>query len=448
MASNAFSALTTTRFTAPKSTSGSVLLIEDDTMVARSIARLLMSEGYSVEHVVSAADAVDRVMDHSFDVVMSDLNLPGGSGVDLLNVVRAYDPVVPLVLMTGMPTVETAIEAVNLGVLEYMVKPATREQLTRVLNRAKAKRAADAKNADVEKIEVDAQVEIARRDAVHVMVTKPAMAAADRVSIANAATVRPPSTPSPAAGSFTPGLRVAFENALSTLAVELDPIVDGATKTLLGFSARMSSSTDSMTTERELIEAAEKLDETLALRKRARELAVEAFADERGDALLFVDVHPRELVDSDLYSPGPELLRLADRIVLQVRGSELDISDLSARASVLRFVGFRIALTDLDADQNVQQISELSPEFVKLDSRLVRGVNTSSARRRIVAALVGMCRALDAVAIADSVSTAEERDALSEAGCSFVQGSLVLHRRGSTPSSRKSIAKTTMRSAH
>lgn len=435
----AFTSHETIRFAAPKSTSGTVLLIEDDAMLARSMTRLLMAEGYSVEHAASGPAAVEKVMERSFDVVMSDLNLPGASGVDVLNVVRAYDPSVPLVLMTGMPTVETAIEAVSLGVLEYMVKPATREQLVRVLGRAKATREMEERKAFVQR---------------QTMETQPEMPAADRAAIANAPTVRPPSSANPMSAStkepaIVPGMRLTFAAAMDSLAVELEPIVDAGSKRLIGFAARMFSTTHTLTTERELVEAAERLDELPQLRRRVRNLAVRAFADAPEDSLLFVDVHPNDLVDSDLYSPGPELLRLADRIVLQVRGAELSIADLSARASVLRFVGFRLALSDLDADQSVAQIAELSPEFVKLDGRLVRGVNGSAPRRRIVAALVGMCRALDAVAIAEGVSTAEERDALMEAGCSFVQGSLVFHRRGgSTPSSRRPLVKSTLRSAH
>lgn len=428
----------TTRFTAPKSVAGTVLLIEDDPMLARSITRLLMTEGYSVEHAASGPDAVQKVMERSFDVVMSDLNLPGASGVDVLNVVRAYDPSVPLVLMTGMPTVETAIEAVNLGVLEYMVKPATREQLVRVLGRAKATREGNEKKALIARQNMETQPEMGR--------------VTDRAAIANAPTVRPPSSATPEPSSkgsgFVPGLRVEFAAAMETLSVELEPVVDSLTKRPIGFAARMFSTTDKLTTERDLIDAAERLDQLPQLRRRVRQLAVKAFADAPTDCLLFVDVHPSDLVDSDLYSPGPDLLRLADRIILQVRGAELAIADLSARASVLRFVGFRLALADLDADQSVAQIAELSPEFVKLDGRLVRGVNASAPRRRIVAALVGMCRALDAVAVAEGVSTAEERDALMEAGCSFVQGSLVFHRRGNDPSSRRPLLKTTLRSPH
>lgn len=428
----------TTRFAAPmKTAQGTVLLIEDDAALARSLIRVMNAEGYQVVHANSGSAAVEKVMSRSFDAVISDLNLPGASGVDVLNVVRAYDPDVPLVLMTGCPTVDTAIEACSLGVLEYLVKPTPREQLVRVLGRA-----TDARRAS-----------LLRREAL-------ALESA-QVATATAETVRPPSgtfaaimagTPTLPAPSFASATTIAafpavppdsvastratYERAMGTLAVELEPIVDGKSKKLVGYAARMFSAEETLATEATLVAAAEALDVLLPLRRRVRDLAVKAFASCPADALLFVDVHPSDLRDGDLYSPEPPLARIAERVVLQVRASGLTINDLSARASVLRFVGFRLAIADLDVGQAcLEQIADLSPEFVKIDARLVRGLDTSVGRRRLVSALVSMCRSLDAVAIAEGVSTAEECEALHEAGCGMVQGSIAA--RYTVPSSRR-----------
>lgn len=388
----------TIRFSAPKTAQGTVLLIEDDTFVARSLIRIMNQEGYQVVHVGSGASAVEKVMSRSFDAVISDLNLPGASGVDVLNVVRAYDPRVPLVLMTGAPTVDTAIEACSLGVLEYLVKPTPREQLVRVLGRiAKARRAP--RHAD------DVQT-----------IPPPAFAATVPAMPASLAAI----------SGVGPSTRTVYERALATLNVELEPIADAKTKKLVGYAARMSSSEETMTTEAALVEAAERLDCLVGLRRRVRDLAVKAFAGAPPDALLFIDVHSSDLKDSDLYSPEPPLARIAERVVLQVHAKGLSVEDLSARASVLRFVGFRLAVADLDpARASLTEVANLSPEFVKIDARLVRGLDGAPPRRRVVAALASMCRALDAVAIAEGVSTAEECDALVEAGCAVVQGPLV-----------------------
>ena len=467
----------TTRFTAPKKTAqGTVLLIEDDAPLARSLIRLMNAEGYQVVHVGSGSAGVDKVMSRSFDVVISDLNLPGASGVDVLNVVRAYDPDVPLVLMTGAPTVDTAIEACSLGVLEYLVKPTPREQLVRVLARA-----TEARRAALLRREARISTTSETSETTHTSETSEVsetVDASDPQTKASAITLRPaapsgraeagPTTPTlpvpssvaaskdpvsafgiaatlvslpavsaeiPAAATTdrdaathaTLSMRATFERAMTTLSVELEPIVDGTTKKLVGYAARMFSAEEALATESALVVAAERLDLLEQLRRRVRDLAVKAFASCPQDALLFVDVHPSDLRDGDLYSPDPPLARVAERVVLQVRARGLTMNDLSARASVLRFVGFRLAIADLDAGQAcLEQIADLSPEFVKIDARLVRGLDSSVGRRRLVSALVSMCRSLDAVAIAEGVSTAEECDALHDAGCGMVQGAIAV----------------------
>jgi EAL domain-containing protein (putative c-di-GMP-specific phosphodiesterase class I)/ActR/RegA family two-component response regulator len=438
----------TTRFVAPKKTAqGTVLLIEDDAPLARSLIRVMNAEGYQVVHVGSGSAGVDKVMSRSFDAVISDLNLPGASGVDVLNVVRAYDPDVPLVLMTGAPTVDTAIEACSLGVLEYLVKPTPREKLVRVLARAtEARRAAllrrearisatsktaesqtappsDAQgNPTAPTLPVPREVAAGNDpvSAIGVAATLVSLAAAP-AALVGAVTV----TDRDPASNASRNMRATFERAMTTLAVELEPIVDGRTKKLVGYAARMFSTEEALATEQALVVAAERIDMLEPLRRRVRDLAVKAFASCPQDALLFIDVHPSDLRDGDLYSPEPPLARISERVVLQVRARGLTMNDLSARASVLRFVGFRLAIADLDAGQAcLEQIADLSPEFVKIDARLVRGLDSSAGRRRLVSALVSMCRSLDAVAIAEGVSTAEECDALHDAGCGMVQGAI------------------------
>jgi EAL domain-containing protein (putative c-di-GMP-specific phosphodiesterase class I)/ActR/RegA family two-component response regulator len=451
----------TVRFAAPRTASGTVLLIEDDAPFARSLIRVMNQEGYQVVHVGSGAAAVEKVMSRSFDAVISDLNLPGASGVDVLNVVRAYDPDVPLVLMTGTPTVDTAIEAVTLGVLEYLVKPTPRDQLVRVLGRCTKER-----KSAIHRREATNSASYAAATAPTVRPPSSRPVASDALGMANANAGRsssataetvaemdaviPESRPAPvseraAINGAGSSMRMAFERAMTTLSVELEPIADAKTKKLLGYGARLFSQEETLSTESALVVCAEQLGRLEELRRRGRDLAVKTFVDAPQDALLFVDVHPTDLLDGDLYSPEPPLARIADRVVLQVRARGLTIDDLCARASVLRFVGFRLAIADLDAGQAcLSQIADLSPEFVKIDARLVRDVDTSAGRRRVVAALVSMCRSLDAVAIAEGVSTAEESEALSEAGCGLVQGSIV-HRHKPLSSRRPGLT-STMRS--
>jgi len=119
-----------------------ILLVEDDEPLARALVRMIAGEGYEVVHASTGNAAIQNMRTRSFDAVVTDLHLGGTSGVDVLKSARAHDADVPLVLMSGSPTLATALEAVRLGVLEYLVKPMSRDQLTRVLGRARSGRLA------------------------------------------------------------------------------------------------------------------------------------------------------------------------------------------------------------------------------------------------------------------------------------------------------------------
>jgi EAL domain-containing protein (putative c-di-GMP-specific phosphodiesterase class I) len=237
--------------------------------------------------------------------------------------------------------------------------------------------------------------------------------------------------------SATPMLAAAFERALASLFVELEPVVDARTRVVVGLEARVQSREESLPTQAVLVVAAEALGRLGDLRRRARDLAVKAFVGQPQGTTLFIDVHASDLLDGDLYAPEAPLSRIASDAVLQIRGrgDALSIVDLAARTSVLRFLGFRIAIADLDGGEaRLTQLAELAPDFVKIDAKLVRGLDLAPKRKRVVRALASMCTALGAVAVAEGVSTAEERTAVEEAGCALVQGPLqVRHSPRSTP---------------
>ncbi|WP_169928616.1 EAL domain-containing response regulator [Labilithrix luteola] len=379
----------TVRFAAPRRAARTVLLVEDDELVARTLARTIRERGYDVVHVSDGRSAIESVTTRRFDVVFSDLNLPGASGVDILNVARAYDPDVPLVLMTGAPTTSTAIEACSLGVLEYLVKPTPTAELIRVLERAVA----------------------TRKQVIAARTTEPSMNAVS---------------------SVTESMKALFDRALASLEISLEPIVDARTRALMGHAPKLTSNVETLNRDASITAAAEHLGRLVELRQLVRKRAVEVFLDlpKERQGSLFLDVHPSELLDGDLYAPVPPLSTIAEHVVLQlrVRGATLPVADLAARASVLRFVGYRLAIADLDVGLAcLSQLGELSPEFVKLDHDIVRKLETSASQKRIVSALVAMCRAFDSQVVAEGVSTAEERDALFEAGCEYVQGALFAH---------------------
>ena len=152
------------------------------------------------------------------------------------------------------------------------------------------------------------------------------------------------------------------------------------------------------------------------------------FASAPANAVLFIDIQSRDLNDEDLFSTEPPTARIAERVVLQLRGglSDRPMEELVSRLSVLRFIGYRIALADLDGTQAaISALAEIAPEYARIDARIVKGISGSPSNRRIIAAISSMCSALGVISIADGVGNAEDRLTLVEAGCRLVQGSLV-----------------------
>ncbi|MGE3852941.1 MAG: sigma-54-dependent transcriptional regulator [Planctomycetota bacterium] len=121
-----------------------ILLIDDDASVLSAVSRILARGGATIETENSATHAAERLRTDSFDLVLCDIRMPGMSGVDLLGVAREHDSEVPFILMTGHPTLETAIDAVRLGASGYLLKPfnadGLRSQVGQVLETVQLRR--------------------------------------------------------------------------------------------------------------------------------------------------------------------------------------------------------------------------------------------------------------------------------------------------------------------
>jgi DNA-binding NtrC family response regulator len=112
-----------------------VLLVDDDKLVLRALERSLRAGGYTVYTVDDSQAAIREAMSNAYDVIVSDINMPGLSGIELVDVLRSYGSEIPVILVTGNPSIDTAQYAVELGVLQYITKPVTRDVLTRAVSR-------------------------------------------------------------------------------------------------------------------------------------------------------------------------------------------------------------------------------------------------------------------------------------------------------------------------
>ncbi len=106
-----------------------ILLIEDDLRLAEIIRKLLAREGYQVEIACRGDDGLRLSQQAEFDVVLTDLKLPGLDGLELIVRMHAARPKVPIIMMTAHGTTETAIEATKLGAYDYFLKPCEPQEL-------------------------------------------------------------------------------------------------------------------------------------------------------------------------------------------------------------------------------------------------------------------------------------------------------------------------------
>jgi DNA-binding NtrC family response regulator len=114
-----------------------VLLVDDDPGLLRTIQVLLEDEkGWSVETVPSAPLALERLRAAPFDVLLTDLSMPGGDGLFLLREARALRPELPVLLMTAFGSVRSAVEAMKLGASQYLTKPVDPDELILQVERA------------------------------------------------------------------------------------------------------------------------------------------------------------------------------------------------------------------------------------------------------------------------------------------------------------------------
>lgn len=100
-----------------------VLVVEDDETVADVLREVLLDQPYQVEFVSSAEEAIARLALEPPDLVLTDISLPGKSGLDVMSEARALDPEVAVILMTGYASVSTAIDALRQGADDYVTKP-------------------------------------------------------------------------------------------------------------------------------------------------------------------------------------------------------------------------------------------------------------------------------------------------------------------------------------
>jgi EAL domain-containing protein (putative c-di-GMP-specific phosphodiesterase class I) len=377
-------------FAAPESTPLArprLLLVDDDELLLRSYVRALSSEGYDVESHKDGESAIAALQKGSFDVVISDIDMPRMGGLALLERIRAYDLDVPVVLITGCPSLETAMAAIEHGALRYVPKPVDATKLRAITADAvRLHRLATAKRRALDLAGDDARL------------------VGDRA-----------------------GLLGSFGRALDSLWMAYQPIVSWSRREIYGFEALLRSREPSLPHPGAILDAAERLDRLNDLGRTIRGRAGDPIATMPEGAMLFVNLHTQDLLDEELYDPERPLARIAKRVVLEIteRASLHGVRDVQGRMTRLREMGFRIAVDDLGAGYaGLNSFSQLEPAVVKLDMTLIRDVHKQPKKLTLVRTMIAMCHELGIQVVAEGIEGPEERDAIVWAGCDLLQGYL------------------------
>lgn len=111
----------------------SLLLADGNDTFRSDLTALLGGHGYHCGEVANASSALAALKTGTFDALITDLQLPGNAGLDLVKTVSELTPGLPIVILTGQPSVETAIRAVGLPVIAYLIKPPPVDELLTVL---------------------------------------------------------------------------------------------------------------------------------------------------------------------------------------------------------------------------------------------------------------------------------------------------------------------------
>src|SRR4051812_9518970 len=364
----------------PKTHLGRVLVVDDDPAMRRLCARTLGHEGWDVVVVDGGKAALDCVAERGapFDCVVSDVNMPEMDGFALIAAIRRHDDDLPVLLMTGDPSLDGAVRAIDTGAVSYLSKPFDHETLAAAVARA------------------------ARRHGVARMRRR-------------------------ATSEHDAHDTGRFDAALAQSWMAFQPIFDVATRRPFAYEALVRTDEESLKRADVLIATAERLGRIHDLGRTVRGAVARAAPAIPGDALIFVNVHGLELTDEDLFSDSCALAPLAPRIVLEITERiGLDAVAGPARVAMLGQRGYRIAVDDLGAGYAaLGALATLEPEIVKLDMSLIRDIDAHPTKRRVVGAITTLCRELGSRVVAEGVETPSELAAVREVGIELIQGFLL-----------------------
>ncbi|MBL8678857.1 MAG: EAL domain-containing protein [Myxococcales bacterium] len=216
-----------------------------------------------------------------------------------------------------------------------------------------------------------------------------------------------------------------LDEALERCTLAFQPVVSIRERRAVAYEALLRSAHPKLTGPLAVLDAAFELGRIRDVGARVRQLVCDSTAHAPPDVDLFVNVHASELEDDSLIETADNLHEFSKRVVLEIteQASLASIPDISAKISRLRKLGYRIAVDDLGAGYAALSVLALiEPEVVKVDMSLVRAVDASAVKRRVIRSILTLAQDVGASVVCEGVETEGEYRALEEIGCDLLQG--------------------------
>jgi len=372
----------------PGATPGYILLVEDEQALARAYTRTLKLHGLEATWVSDATSALGELRQRNYDVIVSDIMLPDHSGLDLLRHVRNSDPDLPMVLVTGMPNLDSAIDAVALGAFRYLVKPISNDRLIGCIAQAQRTR----------------QVARLREEALQKTHTL--------------------------GGGSDVELARAFERALEPLWIAYQPVTYWPDRSIYGYQALVRSDEPSLALPSALLSAAERLGRVQELSRAVRRSVAKTARGLPAGARVLVNSGAGDLLDPDLYSAASPLGTVAPRVALDIvdTGTLSSIPELESRTRELRAIGYKISVSVSGSSYvDFSRFAALAPDIIKIDATRQEGLSVPAMQRHGLERAAEWCSMNDRDLIVEGVERDEERNRLLTIGCKLFQDCLFTH---------------------
>ena len=114
-----------------------ILVVDDEIPVCKSISSVLENERYTVDTALSGEEALKKDKESEYDVIITDLMMPGISGMELLKIVKNKRTDCKVIMVTGYPSLKTAVQSTKLGAFDYIPKPFTPNELRIIMRKKK-----------------------------------------------------------------------------------------------------------------------------------------------------------------------------------------------------------------------------------------------------------------------------------------------------------------------